>query len=271
MKLQTKVPLSKTNKPIDYSSRVLILGSCFSKNIGAKLQYYKFQTLQNPFGILFHPLSIENLVKRTTQLYKYSEDDIFELNGRWHCFDAHSELSSGQKEELLHRLNSAVLKTNQFLKEASHITITLGTAWVYRHIENGLFVANCHKVPQREFQKVLLNEGEILTSINNMVVAIRTINTQAQIIFTISPVRHLKGGFVENQRSKSNLIAAIHNVIDSESSAGGHGVVYFPSYEIMMDELRDYRFYKEDMVHPNALAIDYIRERFSEVSDFGKS
>lgn len=265
MKLQTQIPLSKANDPLDYSSRVLMLGSCFSQNMGDKLAYFKFPVLQNPFGILFHPLAIENLVQKAVDQFEYTECDIFKLQGRWHCLEAHSELSSSKKEVLLQRMNSAVLETNKYLREASHITITLGTAWVYRHVEKEIFVANCHKVPQREFQKILLTEKEIVTSLNSTVKNIIAVNPKALIIFTISPVRHLKDGFVENQRSKSNLIAAIHNIIDSKSSAGGHGVLYFPSYEMMMDELRDYRFYNEDMVHPNALAIDYIWEKFSTV------
>lgn len=262
MKLQTQIPLSEANNPIDYSSKILMLGSCFSQNMGNKLEYYKFPVLQNPFGILFHPLAIENLVQKAIDQIEYTESDIFQFNGGWHCFDAHSELSSSKKGELLERLNSTLLKTNQFLREASHITITLGTAWVYRHLEKDILVANCHKVPQREFQKVLLTENQIVTSLTSTIKTIKAVNPEVQIIFTISPVRHLKDGFVENQRSKSNLIVAIHKLLDSRSL--GNKELYFPSYEIMMDELRDYRFYKEDMIHPNNLAIDYIWERFKE-------
>lgn len=263
MKLQTQIPLSKANNPIDYSSKILMLGSCFSQNMGDKLAYFKFPVLQNPFGILFHPLAIENLVKKAVDKYQYTERDIFQFQGRWQCFEAHSELSSSNKEVLLERLNSAVLETNKYVSEASHIAITLGTAWVYRHLEKNILVANCHKVPQREFQKTLLKENEIVTSITATVNSIKAVNPEAQIIFTISPVRHLKDGFIENQRSKSVLISAIHATL-GVPPLGARGL-YFPSYEIMMDELRDYRFYKEDMVHPNVLAIDYIWEKFRSV------
>lgn len=262
MKLQTQIPLSKANNPIDYSSKILMLGSCFSQNMGDKLAYFKFPVLQNPFGILFHPLAIENLVQKAVDQFEYTERDIFQLYGRWHCYDAHSELSSGKKEELLMRLNSAVLETNKFIREATHIAITLGTAWVYRHMKRDLFVANCHKVPQGEFQKILLTEKEITTSLIATVNNIKALNPEVQIVFTISPVRHLKDGFVENQRSKAHLIAAVHEVLDSPSLGGGQGEAYFPSYEIIMDELRDYRFYNADMIHPNEIAIDYIWEKF---------
>lgn len=239
------------------------MGSCFSENIGKKLEYYKFQTLQNPFGILFHPLAIENLIQKALGQYEYSEGDIFQSDGRWHCFDAHSELTSGSKEVLLKGLNDALMNTANALKEASHIMITLGTAWVYEHKERNTIVANCHKVPQKEFSKKLLSPAEIESSLQNVMALIQKVNPNVQIIFTISPVRHLKDGFVENQRSKSVLISAIHATI-GVPPLGARGL-YFPSYEIMMDELRDYRFYKEDMVHPNALAIDYIWEKFRSV------
>ncbi|RRQ50681.1 GSCFA domain-containing protein [Maribacter algicola] len=260
MKLQTQIPLSKANNPIDYYSKILMLGSCFSHNMGDKLAYFKFQILQNPFGILFHPLAIENLVQKAVDQFEYTERDIFQLYGRWHCYDAHSELSSGKKEELLIRLNSAVYETNKLIREATHIAITLGTAWVYRHIKRDMFVANCHKVPQGEFQKILLTEKDITTSLISTVNNIKALNPEAQIVFTISPVRHLKDGFVENQRSKSVLISAIHATLQVPP-LGARGL-YFPSYEIMMDELRDYRFYTADMIHPNEIAIDYIWEKF---------
>jgi len=231
--------------------------------MGDKLAYFKFRFLQNPFGILFQPLAIENLIQKAVDKYEYSERDIFQLHGRWYCFDAHSQLSSSKKEELLIGLNNAVLETGQFLREASHITITLGTAWIYRHIKKDLFVANCHKVPQREFEKRLLTTKEIVTSLAATLKIIKGVNPEAKIIFTISPVRHLKDGFVENQRSKSSLISAIHETL-GVAPLGARGL-YFPSYEIMMDELRDYRFYKEDMVHPNALAIAYLWEKFKYV------
>jgi len=257
MKLQTKIPLKrKTQDLIDYQSKILLLGSCFSENIGDKLSYFKFQSTQNPFGILFHPKAIENLITNTSNKKVYSSDDLIYQNEIWHSFDAHSSLSSASENELLNKLNVAISLTNKKIKEASHIVITLGTSWVYRYIEIDTIVANCHKIPQKKFLKELLSVSEISESLARSISLIKSINSDAAVIFTISPVRHLKDGFIENTQSKSHLIAAIHTLVNEQD------VSYFPSYEIMMDELRDYRFYAEDMIHPNKTAINYIWRKF---------
>jgi len=257
MKLQTKIPLKrKTQDLIDYQSKILLLGSCFSENIGDKLSYFKFQSTQNPFGILFHPKAIENLITNTSNKKVYSSDDLIYQNEIWHSFDAHSSLSSASENELLNKLNVAISLTNKKIKEASHIVITLGTSWVYRYIETDTIVANCHKIPQKKFLKELLSVSEISESLARSISLIKSINSDAAVIFTISPVRHLKNGFIENTQSKSHLIAAIHTLVNKQD------VSYFPSYEIMMDELRDYRFYAEDMIHPNKTAINYIWRKF---------
>ena len=257
MKLQTKIPLKrKTQNLIDYQSKILLLGSCFSENIGDKLSYFKFQSIQNPFGILFHPKAIENLITNTSNKKVYSSDDLIYQNEIWHSFDAHSSLSSASENELLNKLNVAISLTNKKIKEASHIVITLGTSWVYRYIEIDTIVANCHKIPQKKFLKELLSVSEISESLARSISLIKSMNSDAAVIFTISPVRHLKNGFIENTQSKSHLIAAIHTLVNEQD------VSYFPSYEIMMDELRDYRFYAEDMIHPNKTAINYIWRKF---------
>ncbi|MEO9512649.1 MAG: GSCFA domain-containing protein [Flavobacteriaceae bacterium] len=259
MKLQTKIPIEIADDPIDYQSKLLLLGSCFVENIGEKLGYYKFQQLQNPFGILFHALAIENLVERAVEEHFYQKNEVFEQDGRWHCFDAHSNLSANTPEELLRNLNNYLEETRQQIKASTHILVTLGTSWIYSNINSGKVVGNCHKVPQKEFSKELLSEELIQASLKRLIGLFQSINPKVQLIFTISPVRHLKDGFVENQRSKANLISAVHQLKKE------HDVSYFPSYEIMMDELRDYRFYGKDMVHPNELAIDYIWEKFKSV------
>ncbi len=260
MNLQTQLPLKKQLKnQISYSSNILLLGSCFSENIGDKLNYFKFQTSQNPFGILFHPKAIENLVLKAIHKKKYQEKDLIYQNERWHCFDAHSNLSSSNKITILNNLNSAISSAETKLKEASHIIITLGTSWVYRYIKNDEIVANCHKIPQKKFLKEILSVRKITQSLEALMASIKSVNKNATILFTVSPVRHLKDGFIENVRSKSHLISAIHNVINNRKNT-----YYFPSYEIMMDELRDYRFYTEDMIHPNKIAIQYIWEKFIE-------
>ncbi len=262
MKLQTKISLEKAKNQISYQSRLLVLGSCFAENIGDKLKYFKFEATQNPFGILFHPLAIEKLLVKAQKKEVYTNDDIFFLNERWHCFDAHSTLSNPSKEELLKALNLRSAQIHEESKLATHVIITLGTAWVYQKIDTGDVVANCHKAPQRVFSKTLLSVEAIQKSIKNCMQTIRNINKSAQFIFTISPVRHLKDGFVENQRSKAHLITAIQECI--QTSKTKFKVSYFPSYELMMDELRDYRFYENDMVHPNELAINYIWLKFKD-------
>ncbi len=260
MNLQTKIPLKKqSHNQIDYNSKILLIGSCFSENIGNKLSYYKFQSTQNPLGILFHPKAIERLITNAINKREYTEEDLFFNNERWHCFDAHSSLSAIDKNELLHNLNSAINLTFRQLQNTSHVIITLGTSWVYREITSDKIVANCHKILQKKFLKELLSVEEISESLEAITALIESINKNVSVVFTVSPVRHLKDGFVENQRSKSHLISAIHETLN------GHNVSYFPSYEIMMDELRDYRFYAEDMIHPNQTAINYIWEKFSDV------
>ncbi|WP_111309047.1 GSCFA domain-containing protein [Confluentibacter sediminis] len=266
MKLQTQIPLTKqSDNLIGYESKILLLGSCFVENIGEKLSYFKFQNLQNPFGILFHPKAIETLIENAVNKKSYSEKDIFFHNEQWHCFDSHSKLSASSKEDLLNALNNQVQSTNKQIHESTHIIITLGTAWVYRSMETNNMVANCHKVPQRQFKKELLPVDDIIKSLDAIMGLIRRVNSKASIIFTVSPVRHIKDGFIENSQSKAHLMAAIHQIINQQLSIDNHGLAYFPSYEIMMDELRDYRFYAEDMIHPSQTAINYIWERFQQV------
>ncbi|WP_400080663.1 GSCFA domain-containing protein [Winogradskyella sp. R77965] len=261
MKLQTQIPLGKQpHNQIDYNSKVLLLGSCFSENIGSKFDYYKFQSKVNPFGILFHPLAIENLITRAINKDYYTENDVHFVNEQWCCLDAHSKLNSASKDNLLKRLNEQIELTNQRINESTYIIITLGTSWVYRDITSDKIVANCHKLPQKQFLKELLSVDQITESLEAIISLVRSINPKVNFLFTVSPVRHIKDGFVENTLSKSHLISAIHNVIEPRWHH-----YYFPSYEIMMDELRDYRFYDEDMIHPNAVAIDYIWEKFKHV------
>lgn len=261
MNLQTNIPLKpQQHNQLDYNSKIMLLGSCFSENIGEKFNYLKFQTLINPFGILFHPLAIENLVTRAINKDYYFEDDLIFHNEQWSCLDAHSRLNNISKDKLLSSLNSALDLTNQQLKESTHIIITLGTSWVYRYIATDKFVANCHKLPQKQFLKELFSVEQISESLDAIVSLVRGVNPKVNFVFTVSPVRHIKDGFVQNARSKSHLIAAIHQVVEPRDRQ-----YYFPSYEIVMDELRDYRFYNEDMIHPNNQAIDYIWEKFKTV------
>ena len=263
MQFRTQIPILKSNSPIDYNSKLLSIGSCFAENMAEKFDYFKFQNETNPFGIIFNPVSIEKLFKRVCHQELFGEKDVFFHNERWHSFDVHSDLSNADRQELLESLNKAVTETYKQLKEATHIIITFGTSWIYRNVESEEVVANCHKVPQKQFSKELLSVDVIQKSIQSTIELIHTVNPEINFIFTISPVRHTKDGFVENQLSKSHLFTALHNVLKIDNSQFTiHN--YFPSYEIMMDELRDYRFYSEDMLHPNQIAIDYIWKLFSE-------
>ena len=261
MKFQTSIPLKKqTRNLIDYDANILLLGSCFSENIGNKLNYFKFQHLQNPFGILFHPKAIEQFITDVINGKTFTKEDLIYQNERYHSFNAHSSLSEVDENMILNNLNSQISTTQKFLENTSHLIITLGTAWVYRFIETDKIVANCHKIPQKKFLKELLDITEIAECLEAIVSLVKSVNPNITILFTVSPVRHLKDGFVQNMQSKSHLISAIQEVVNVRKN-----IHYFPSYEIMMDELRDYRFYAEDMIHPNQTAIQYIWERFTEV------
>src|SRR5690606_38092144 len=212
MKLQTEIPLKPDENPIDYSSKILLLGSCFSENIGAKFDYFKFQNLQNPFGVIFNPVSIEKLIIRAIENQTFSEKDIFQHSGIWKCFETHSELASLDKNEFLQNLNTALQNLREALFSSTHIIFTFGTSWVYRNIDasaplsdpasaplsTGEIVANCHKLPQKNFTKELLSIEEISKCIENIFSKISEINPQAIIINTVSPVRNIKDGLVEN-------------------------------------------------------------------------
>ena len=259
MNFTTKIPIQKNNFPIDYSSKIVLLGSCFAENMGEKFDYFKFQTIVNPFGVIFNPVSLEKLIRRCVENRQFTENDIFFHNELWHCFEVHSELSNLDKNTFLNSLNELIDVTHQQLNNATHIIITLGTSWVYRNIETNEIVANCHKVPQKQFTKELLTINEIEESLKSIISLVQSVNPNCKFIFTVSPVRHIKDGFVENTLSKAHLIAALHTSSFQLPTSN-----YFPSYEIMVDELRDYRFYAEDMLHPNQTAIDYIWIKFFE-------
>lgn len=250
---RTQIPIEKYNFSIDYESKIFSIGSCFAENISKKLNYFKLKNKANPFGVLFHSLAIEKVLEKAVKNISFTEDDVFFKNELWHCFDVHSEFSSTDKTQFLEKLNQALSETRIALEKSTHIIVTLGTSWVYRYNQTNEIVANCHKVPQKEFTKELLSSEQITKSLERII----SLFQDKKIIFTISPVRHIKDGFFENNVSKSNLFVSVNNVQNNSN------VNYFPSYEIVMDELRDYRFFSEDMLHPNQIAIDYIWERFS--------
>lgn len=268
MQFTTKIPVQKSSFPIDYDSKIMLLGSCFAENMGEKFNYFKFQATTNPFGIIFNAVSLEKLICRAVENKKFTENDIFFHNELWHCYEVHSELSNPDKDLFLSHLNSILESTHRHIAALTHCIITLGTSWVYSNIETHEIVANCHKVPQKQFTKELLSIEQTEKSLQNIILLIHSVNPNCHFIFTVSPVRHIKDGFIENTLSKAHLIAAIHSILNKKFSTSlevtNQNRNYFPSYEIMMDELRDYRFYAEDMLHPNQTAIDYIWLRFYE-------
>lgn len=268
MQFTTKIPVQKSSFPIDYDSKIMLLGSCFAENIGKKFSYFKYQATTNPFGIIFNAVSLEKLIRRVVENKKFTENDIFFHNELWHCYEVHSELSNPDKDLFLSHLNSILESTHRHIAALTHCIITLGTSWVYNNIETHEIVANCHKVPQKQFTKELLSIEQTEKSLENIILLIHSVNPNCHFIFTVSPVRHIKDGFIENTLSKAHLIAAIHSILNKKFSTSlevtNQNRNYFPSYEIMMDELRDYRFYAEDMLHPNQTAIDYIWLRFYE-------
>lgn len=257
MKFTTPVTVMPQNPKIDHHSKIFLAGSCFVENIGDKFDYFKLPNKRNPFGILYHPFGISDLITRAVRGQKFAAEDVFFHNERWHSFEAHSSLSDPDRDKLITRLNEELEQTRSFLLEATHIIITPGTSWVYRRVENNRAVANCHKLPQINFKKELPEVAELEEALTTMITQVRTLNPTVQIIFTISPVRHIKDGLIENQLSKSLLFVAVHNILNRDQLTS-----YFPSYEILIDELRDYRFYAEDMLHPAKVGVDFIWQKF---------
>ena len=242
---------------IEHHHQLFLAGSCFTEQIGVKLSNYKFKTIENPNGILFNPISIsENIISYIDQKV-YTENDLFLNNEIWGSWNHHTKFSDVNQAQALEKINQSQKAAHEFLEKADWLIITLGSSYVYE-LGNNKVVANCHKVPTDKFNKKLLSALEVENSLQIMLEKLKSFNPSLKIIFTISPVRHLRDGFVENNRSKANLIAAVHELVASNENC-----FYFPSYELVIDDLRDYRFYAEDMVHPNYQATQYVWEKFT--------
>ncbi len=245
---------------INHNHSLFLAGSCFTEQIGAKLSYHKFKTIDNPHGILFNPISIAHSISTYIQKKMYSSDDLFFENELWGSWDHHTRFSNINKEDCLIKINESQSRAHAFLKTADWLMITLGSSFVYE-LSSSRVVANCHKVPADKFKKRLLSSEAIQSALKKMLDELKEFNPSIKVIFTISPVRHLRDGFIENNRSKANLINAVHELVNEASS-----VFYFPSYELIIDDLRDYRFFAEDMVHPNYAATNYVWEKFIDSS-----
>ena len=256
MKLYTTVHVTPSETKIGYGDKILLLGSCFADNIGAKFEEHYFQTTINPFGTLYNPASIAKAV--LDMGYGPSGMGLVEHNGLWHSMMHHGSYSGVDKEEVIARCEESRIQMREALQQASVVIVTFGTAWVYEY--EGEVVANCHKLPANRFVRRRLTVDEIVKMWQPILAAM----PDKHWIFTVSPIRHIKDGLHENQISKAILLQAVDRLTSIQSNSLMGSKSYFPSYEIMLDELRDYRFYTEDMVHPSAVAVDYIWQRFVE-------
>lgn len=271
MLFQLPIQINSPEKKINYRDKILLIGSCFTEHIGNTLAELKFTVLQNPNGILFDPLSVSKSLLSYIHNKQYSDSDLFQLNEVWHSWQHHSRFSNTDKQQCLRNINESQTKAHQFLKEANKLIITLGSSFSYRltglaEILNtapvnrpGEAVANCHRAPAQWFNKHLLEIEEIISALDDCIKQLLQFNSKLQFIFTVSPVRHIRDGVVENNRSKARLIESVHHLVNKYEQA-----YYFPAYEIVIDVLRDYRFYDVDLVHPNYMATEFVLEKFSE-------
>jgi len=261
MKFKLTLEASKSATAIHYQDKILLMGSCFTENIGAKLHRHLFEVKENPHGILFNPMSVIGALQDYIDNKQYNAADLFELNDLFNSWHHHTRFSDITASATLTKINNSISDAHAYLKGADKLVITLGSAWLYCLTDvapsgAGLVVANNHKAPANWFEKKLMDPVELAAQLQKIVTAIQAFNNKIHIIFTISPVRHLREGLIENNRSKSVLIYAVHDVI-----AKLKRVDYFPAYEYVIDDLRDYRFYAEDLVHPNYAATNYVWDK----------
>ncbi|MDP2386646.1 MAG: GSCFA domain-containing protein [Bacteroidota bacterium] len=260
MKFKLEFDIAPFASKINPDGKLFFAGSCFSENIASLFEKYKFDIVSNTHGILYNPHSIARSIFDCVEKRTYTEQDLFYANESWNSFNHHGRFSNSDKKNCLDEINKQISKAHELLKKCKHLFITFGSAFIYKHIESGLFVGNCHKIPQKQFQKIILSKEEVIDQYKKLVKNLKEINPGINIVFTASPVRYIRDGVAENNLSKAILLQAVHELV-----AAHEHCFYFPSYEIVNDELRDYRFFEADMVHPNQLAIDYVWERLSEV------
>ncbi|MBS4042725.1 MAG: GSCFA domain-containing protein [Chitinophagaceae bacterium] len=263
MKFRTELDIKKLEPSITHKNKLMLVGSCFTENIGEKLRKHKFEIFENPNGILFNPVSVSEAIINVIENKVYTEKDLFEWNEGFHSWQHHSRFSGTSIDDALQKINSTTEAAHQFLKKADYILITLGSAWVYTLTEKainatkGTVAANNHKAPNDWFEKRLLRVDQAILVLATMLDKLGAFNPNIKIIFTISPVRHLREGHINNNRSKAVLIQAVHDLLEKLPKLN-----YFPAYELVIDDLRDYRFYAEDLVHPNYYATQYVWEKF---------
>ena len=267
MQFQIPITIKPPASRINYRDKILLTGSCFTEHIGNSLSELKFSILQNPNGILFDPRSVCHSLISYIDNQTYKKTALFYLNEVWNSWEHHSRFSHIDAEEVLRAINTSQQQAHDFLKQADWLIITLGSSFSYQltgeadkaNSPLGEGVANCHRAPSQWFNKFLLSIDEIIALLEATYDRLSQFNQKLKIIFTISPVRHIRDGVVDNNRSKARLIEAVHYMVNKFS-----GLYYFPAYELVIDVLRDYRFYDIDMVHPNYPATDFVMEKFKE-------
>ena len=258
---QTKIAIPFFPKKTGYNVPAMFMGSCFTENIGNRLAELKFPVDINPYGILYNPVSVATGLQFLVEKRTFTRNDLIAHNGLWHSFYHHGRFSSHDADIALNAINSRLEYSSNFIRKAGVLFITFGTSWVYEYKPTGITVTNCHKIPDKEFRRFRLSVDDIINVYLRVLPQIWHLNPHLHIIFTVSPIRHWKDGAIENQRSKSALILAVEQII---SSLGEKSCSYFPAYEIVMDELRDYRFYEEDMIHLSSSAINHIWKIFKK-------
>lgn len=258
MKFKIDFDIEPLHPKINHADALFFIGSCFAENIAAKLYGNKFNIHLNPNGIIFNPISIFKMIDMLCDDKRAEEGDCIQSDEMWYSFQHHSIVRATTKEELMLSLGQIHLDAKAALMQAKHLVITMGSAWVYEHIITKKIVANCHKVPQNQFTKRLLSTEEIISAFEQMFKKLKVFNPEIHIVLTVSPVKYLRDGVVENNLSKSTLLLAANTLKEK------YHLNYFPAFEIVNDELRDYRFYDSDLAHPSAIAIDYVWDRFVE-------
>ena len=259
MKFRTELSVSTGDFNISHVDTISMMGSCFVENISEKMSGAGFNVDVNPFGVTYNPISISQNLNRLMDEKPFTENELFRDKDLYHSFSHHSRFSDTSLSETLEKINSRLEFSSAFLRKSTLLVITFGTAFVYRLRATGAVVSNCHKLPASLFIHERICLDDIVKEWNHLIERLRKLVPGIKILFTVSPLRYLKDGFHENQLNKATLLLAIEKLIRENQDT-----YYFPSYEIMMDDLRDYRFYAEDMIHPSGQAIDYIWEKFSE-------
>lgn len=265
MDFRTMVPVQAQDLQLTHADRLMVLGSCFAENIGVKLQEGGFRVALNPFGVLYNPASVGMALQRLWMERPFLEEELVEHDGFYHSFSHHSSFSGTDRTRTLEKINASFNQAVLDLRDATCLIITFGTAWVYTLPSTDQIIANCHKIPEDRFLRRRLSSDEIGFFYTDLLQVLFQAKPDLKVLLTVSPIRHLKDGVHKNTLSKSTLHLAIDGLCESFEN-----VHYFPAFELMMDDLRDYRFYAEDMLHPSAVAQRYIWEHFSD-SFFQKS